>query len=142
MNQAKQGDTVKIHYTGTLDDGSVFDSSAEGNPLEFTIGSEQVIPGFEKAVTGMAIGDKKSVSIPADDAYGPVFQEMIRKVPKGVLPEDLEPTEGMTLQAQSPEGRPINMIVIQVEEDTITVDGNHPLAGQTLNFDIELLTVG
>ncbi|MES9878740.1 MAG: peptidylprolyl isomerase [Candidatus Sedimenticola sp. 1PA] len=142
MIPAKQGDTVKIHYTGTLDDGSMFDSSVDREPLEFTIGSEQVIPGFDKAVTGMITGEKKSVSIPPEDAYGPLFEEMIRKVPKNVLPEDLDPTEGMTLQAESPEGRPINMLVTEVDEETITVDGNHPLAGQTLNFDIELVTTG
>lgn len=90
----------------------------------------------------MTIGEKKSVGIPAEDAYGPRFEEMVQEVPKVMLPEDLEPTEGMNLQAQSPESRQINMAVVQVNEHTITVDGNHPLAGQTLNFDIELITVG
>jgi peptidylprolyl isomerase len=142
MSQAKTGDTVKIHYTGTLDDGSQFDSSAGRDPLEFTLGSGQVIPGFDQAVEGMAVGEQKSVRIEAEDAYGERSAQMIQEVPKSALPDDLEPQEGMGLQARGQDGRVINLTVTEVSDDTITVDGNHPLAGKPLNFDIELVSIG
>jgi peptidylprolyl isomerase len=142
MSQAKAGDTVKIHYTGTLDDGSEFDSSAGRDPLEFTVGSGQVIPGFDKAVEGMAVGDQKKVRIEAEDAYGEPSDQMIQEVPKSALPDDLEPKEGMGLQARGQDGRVINLTVTEVGDETITVDGNHPLAGKPLNFDIELVSIG
>jgi peptidylprolyl isomerase len=141
MSQAKSGDTVKIHYTGTLDDGSQFDSSAGRDPLEFTVGSGQVIPGFEQAVEGMAVGDTKTVNIPAEDAYGPHHDQMVQDVPKSALPDDLEPEVGMTLQAQGPDGQFLDLTVTAVEEDSITVDGNHPLAGKALKFDLELVEI-
>jgi peptidylprolyl isomerase len=141
MDQAKAGDTVKIHYTGTLDDGTEFDSSAGREPLEFTLGSGEVIPGFEQAVEGMAVDEKKTVHIAADDAYGPRHEEMVQEVPKNALPPGLEPQEGMALQAQGQDGRPLRLTVTAVGADTITVDGNHPLAGQALNFDIELVGI-
>jgi peptidylprolyl isomerase len=142
MSQAKAGDTVKIHYTGTLDDGSEFDSSSGRDPLEFTVGSGQVIPGFDKAVEGMAVGDQKKVRIEAEDAYGERSDQMIQEVPKSALPDDLEPKEGMGLQARGQDGRVINLTVTEVGDDSITVDGNHPLAGKPLNFDIELVSIG
>ena len=142
MSQAKSGDTVKIHYTGTLDDGSEFDSSAGRDPLEFTVGSGQVIPGFDKAVEGMAVGDQKKVRIEAEDAYGEPSDQMIQEVPKSALPDDLEPKEGMGLQAKGQDGRVINLTITEVSDETITVDGNHPLAGKPLNFDIELVSIG
>jgi peptidylprolyl isomerase len=141
MSQAKAGDTVKIHYTGTLDDGTQFDSSSGREPLQFTLGSGQVIPGFEKAVEGMAVGDSKKVNIPPEQAYGPRHEQMIQEVPKTALPDDLEPAEGMALQAQGQDGRVVNLTVTAVQDDSITVDGNHPLAGQALNFDIELVDI-
>jgi peptidylprolyl isomerase len=141
MSQAKPGDTVKIHYTGTLDDGTQFDSSSGRDPLQFEVGSGQVIPGFDKAVEGMAVGDSKSVNIPPEDAYGPRHDQMIQDVPKTALPDDLEPVEGMALQAQGQDGQVINLTVTAVSDDSITVDGNHPLAGQALNFDIELVDI-
>ena len=141
MSQAKAGDTVKIHYTGTLDDGTQFDSSAGRDPLEFTLGSSQVIPGFDKAVEGMTVGDKKTVNIPAEDAYGERHDEMVQEVPKEALPEDLNPEVGMPLQAQAPDGQMVNLTIVGVEEESIIVDGNHPLAGQALNFDIELVEI-
>ena len=141
MSQAKPGDTVKIHYTGTLDDGTQFDSSSGRDPLQFTVGSGQVIPGFDKAVEGMAVGDSKSVNIPPEDAYGPRHDQMIQDVPKTALPDDLEPVEGMALQAQGQDGQVINLTVTAVSDESITVDGNHPLAGQVLNFDIELVDI-
>ena len=141
MSQAKSGDTVKIHYTGTLDDGTQFDSSSGREPLEFTLGSGQVIPGFEQAVEGMAVGDSKSVNIPPEEAYGPRHEQMIQEVPKTALPEDLDPVEGMALQAQGGDGKVINLTVTAVQDESITVDGNHPLAGKALNFDIELVDI-
>jgi len=141
MTQAKSGDTVKIHYTGTLDDGTEFDSSSGRDPLEFTVGSGQVIPGFDKAVEGMNVGESKTVNIPAEDAYGPRHDQMVQEVPRTALPDDLEPEEGMALQAKGQDGQVINLTVTEVGDEAITVDGNHPLAGKALNFDIELVDV-
>ena len=141
MSQAKTGDTVKIHYTGTLDDGTQFDSSAGRDPLEFTLGSGQVIPGFDKAVEGMAVGDEKTVNIQPEDAYGPRNDQMVQEVPKSALPDDLEPEAGMGLLARGQDGQVLNLTVVAVGDDSITVDGNHPLAGQNLNFDIQLVDI-
>ena len=141
MSQAKSGDTVKIHYTGTLDDGTQFDSSAGRDPLEFTVGSGQVIPGFDQAVEGMAVGDKKDVYIEAEDAYGPRHDQMIQEVPRSALPGDLEPAVGMGLQAKRPDGAMLDLTITEVGEESITVDGNHPLAGQALNFALELVEI-
>mgnify|MGYP001389210587 CR=1 FL=1 len=142
MSQAKSGDTVKIHYTGTLDDGTQFDSSAGRDPLEFQLGGGQVIPGFDSAVTGMAVGESKNVRIEPDEAYGPRHEQLVQQVPRSALPDDLEPQVGMGLQSQSPEGQVMMLTVTEVEDDNITVDANHPLAGQVLNFDIELVSIG
>jgi peptidylprolyl isomerase len=141
MSQAKTGDTVHVHYTGTLEDGTEFDSSAGRDPLEFTVGSGQVIPGFENAVEGMAVGDSKSVNISPEEGYGHRNEQMVQEVPKSALPDDLEPKEGMGLQAQGQDGKVINLTVTSVAGDTITVDANHPLAGKTLNFAIELVKI-
>jgi len=141
MSQAKAGDTVHVHYTGTLEDGTQFDSSEGRDPLEFTVGSGQVIPGFEKAVEGMAVGDSKSVNISPEDGYGQRNEQMVQEVPKSVLPDDLEPREGMALQAQGQDGNVIQLTVTSVADDSITVDANHPLAGKTLNFAIELVKI-
>jgi peptidylprolyl isomerase len=142
MSAAKSGDTVSIHYTGTLDDGTEFDSSAGREPLEFTLGSGQVIAGFDDAVTGMTVGDKKSVRMEADQAYGERREELVQEVPRSALPEEIKPEEGMALQSQSPEGHVMNLVVTNVADDSITVDANHPLAGQALSFDIELMKIG
>ena len=141
MSQAKSGDTVKIHYTGTLSDGSQFDSSAGRDPLEFELGSGQVIPGFDNAVEGMAVGDSKNVQIAPEDAYGPRHEQLIQEVPKTALPEDMKPEVGMGLQSQTPDGQIMQLTVTEVGDATITVDANHPLAGKTLNFDIELVAI-
>jgi len=141
MSQAVAGNTVKIHYTGTLEDGNQFDSSRGREPLEFTLGSGQVIPGFDQAVTGMSVGESKNVSIAPEDAYGPRDERAVQEVPKSALPEDLVPVEGMTLQAQNQDQRPIQLTVVAVDEDSITVDANHPLAGKTLNFEISLVEI-
>jgi peptidylprolyl isomerase len=137
MSQAKSGDTVKIHYTGKLNDGTQFDSSQGREPLEFTLGSGQVIPGFDKAVDGMKVGESKQVNIAPEDAYGPRHEQMIQEVPRTALPEDLQPEEGMGLEAQGQDGQRLSLTVTAVSEESITVDGNHPLAGETLNFDID-----
>ncbi len=142
MSHAKSGDTVKIHYTGTLDDGTEFDSSAGREPLEFEVGGGQVIPGFDKAVEGMAVGDSKSVRIEAEEAYGPRHDQLVQEVDRSLLPEDLDPKEGMALQSSSPDGQVTQFMVTAVSDDTITVDANHPLAGQALSFDIELVDIG
>lgn len=141
MSQAKSGDTVHIHYTGTLADGTEFDSSRGKEPLEFAIGSGQVIPGFDSAVEGMSVGDAKSVKIEPDQAYGARHEQLVQEVPKSVLPEDLEATVGMQLQSQSPDGQVMNLVVTDVLEDAITVDANHPLAGFALTFAIELVEI-
>jgi len=141
MTQAKTGDTVKIHYTGTLDDGTQFDSSEGRDPLQFTLGSGQVIPGFDRAVEGMTVGDSKTVNIEAAEAYGPRREQMVQEVPRSALPEDLEPREGMALQAHGQDGRVVNLTVTEVGDESITVDGNHPLAGKDLNFDITLVEI-
>ena len=141
MTQAKSGDTVRIHYAGTLDDGSEFDSSAGRDPLEFTLGGGQVIPGFDSAVDGMAVGESKSVTIPPDEAYGQRHDQLAQQVPRTTLPEDLEPVVGMRLQSQGPDGQVMNLVVTEIVDDTITVDANHPLAGQALTFAIELVEI-
>lgn len=141
MSQAKPGDTVSIHYTGTLDDGTQFDSSQGREPLEFEVGSGQVIPGFDKAVEGMTLGDNKSVRIEADDAYGQRHEQLVQEVDRSMLPDDLKPETGMTLQSNSPEGQVMQFVVTGVTEQSITVDANHPLAGQALTFAIELVNI-
>ena len=141
MSQAKSGDTVKIHYAGTLDDGTEFDSSAGREPLEFAIGSGQVIPGFDNAVDGMTVGDSKTVTIPAGEAYGERHDQLVQQVPRTSLPDDMKPEIGMQLQSQAPDGQIMNLVITEVEVESITVDANHPLAGQSLAFAIELVEI-
>jgi peptidylprolyl isomerase len=141
MTQAKSGDTVRIHYKGTLDDGTEFDSSAGRDPLEFSLGEGQVIPGFDNAVDGMAVGESKTVTIPAEEAYGERHDQLVQEVPKNALPDEIDPAVGMHLQSRSPEGQVMNLVVTDVADESITVDGNHPLAGQSLTFDIELVEI-
>jgi peptidylprolyl isomerase len=142
MSHAKAGDKVKIHYTGKLDDGTEFDSSAGRDPLEFVLGSGQVIPGFDNAVDGMKVGENKEVRLDAEDAYGARNDQLIQEVPKSALPDDLEPKVGMGLQSQSPDGQVMQLTVTDVADDSITVDANHPLAGKALSFAIELVEIG
>lgn len=141
MGQAKNGDKVKINYTGKLDDGTVFDSSAGRDPLGFTLGSGQVIPGFEEAVLGMAIGDNKSVNIPAAKAYGPRNEELIITAPRDQVPADINPEVGQALQMGGPNGEVVMVVITEVTEKHIKLDANPPLAGKDLNFDIELVSI-
>ena len=139
--QAKDGNTVKVHYTGSLEDGTVFDTSLEREPLEFTLGQGQLIPGFEQAVIGMKIGESKTVTIPAEQAYGPYNNELISVIDRDNLPEGLDPEVGQQLQGQQPDGQNIIATVIEVSETSITVDANHHLAGKDLTFEIELIEI-
>ena len=141
MTQAKSGDTVKIHYAGTLDDGTQFDSSVGRDPMQFTLGSGEVIPGFDKAVEGMAVGETRTVNIPAEEAYGPHREQMVQEVPRTALPDDFDPEEGMALQAKGRDGQVIRVTITAVSDDSVTVDANHPLAGKALNFEIELVDI-
>ncbi len=141
MSQAKSGDTVRIHYTGTLSDGSQFDSSAGRDPLEFAVGSGMVIPGFDTAVEGMTVGESKSFTIEPEEAYGVKQDHLIQEVPKSALPEGMTPEVGMPLQSQTPDGQVMDLEVTAVTDTHITVDANHPLAGKALTFDIELVAI-
>lgn len=141
MEGAKSGDTVAVHYTGTLDDGTVFDSSLESEPLEFTLGTGEVIAGFEEAVIGMKPGEKKTTKIPADEGYGPEQPELKLMVPQEEYPEGIEPEIGQMLQLQQPDGRVVIVRVTSIGDEGICLDANHPLAGKNLTFEIELVTI-
>jgi len=138
----QNGDNVKVHYTGKLKDGSVFDSSRDREPLAFQLGSGQLIPGFEKAVIGMEVGDSTTVEIAPKDAYGDRNPEMLIEVSKQQVPADLNPQVGQTLQVQQGNGQVANVVVHELKPESIVLDANHPLAGKNLVFDIELVSVG
>lgn len=141
MSQVKKNDTVKVHYTGKLTNGQVFDSSLEREPLEITIGEGKLIPGFENAILDMKVNDKKTVEIAKEEAYGDVQQELFHQVQKEQLPQDMEPEVGMGLASKGPDGTEHQFRVVDVKDDHIVVDGNHPLAGQDLVFDLELVEI-
>ena len=141
MEQAKNGDHVKVHYTGKLQDGTVFDSSEGRDPLEFTVGEGEVIPGFENAVVGMNPGENKTTEIRAEQAYGPHDSEMVLEVPRSQFPPDLNPQVGDQLQLSQQNGQAFMVNVTEVTPDTVTLDANHPLAGKDLTFDIRLVQV-
>jgi peptidylprolyl isomerase len=141
MAQAKDGDTVKVHYTGTLGDGTVFDSSIGKDTLEFTIGECEVIPGFEEAVIGMEPGNSKDIVIAAEEAYGPRREELIMEVEREQFPADLDPQIGMNLELHRDDSRTMFVTVAAVSPDMITLDANHPLAGKDLNFNIQLVEI-
>jgi peptidylprolyl isomerase len=141
MAQAKSGDTVKVHYTGSLNDGSQFDSSIGRDPLEVKLGSGAVIPGFDTALQGMEEGESKTVTIPSAEAYGEHQQEAIQEFPRSALPEDLELTIGTQLQGQAPNGQRVLMTVSALTEENVMLDANHPLAGKDLTFDLELVEI-
>ncbi len=141
MTRAQNGDRVRVHYTGTLDSGDVFDTSYEREPLEFVIGEGKLIPGFEKAVEGMEIGEKKKIKIPYQEAYGERRNELLIDVPKKDLPEGLEPQVGMQFQLNTPTGGSIIAELIEVKDESVILDANHPLSGKDLNFEIELIEI-
>lgn len=141
MAKAKQGDTVQTHYTGKVDDGSVFDTSAGRDPLQFTIGSGQLIPGYEQAVVGMNSGETKTIKIPADEAYGQRRDDMIIVADRNEFPSDIDPKIGDQLEMHQPNGNVVLVTVTEVSDSNVTLDANHPLAGKDLTFDIQLLNI-
>ncbi len=141
MSEAKKGDTVQVHYSGTLSDGTVFDSSAGRDPLQFTLGTGQVIPGFDQAVEGLKVGNKAKATIASAQAYGAHHPEAVLTVPVAQLPPGLNPSVGQNLQMQGQDGQPIPVRVTEVSEESVTIDANHPLAGKDLTFEIELVAV-
>ena len=140
--QAKNGDTAFVHYTGRLEDGQVFDSSEGGEPLEFTVGAGQVIPGFDEGVRGMEVGEKKTIEIEADDAYGQRVDALVQSVARDQLNLDTEPEVGMNLMMHLPDGNQIPVAITEVTKEQVTLDANHPLAGEKLFFDVELIDLG
>lgn len=141
MSQVKENDTVKVHYTGKLSNGQIFDSSLEREPLEVTLGQGMLIPGFEKGMIDMKVNEKKTINIPVAEAYGEVREELLYDVKKEQLPPEIAPEVGMGLASKDPEGREVQFRVAEVHDDYIVVDANHPLAGQDLTFDLELVEI-
>ncbi|RFS19735.1 peptidylprolyl isomerase [Chitinophaga silvatica] len=141
MQTVKNGDTVKVHYHGRLTNGTTFDSSEGRAPLEFQVGAGMVIKGFENGVLDMKVGDKKTIHIPVDQAYGPKSEEMIIEFPKDNMPPDLNPQIGDELQMSNPQGQVFQVKVVGVNDATITLDANHALAGEDLIFDLELVEI-
>ncbi|MCG8342600.1 MAG: peptidylprolyl isomerase [Chlorobiales bacterium] len=141
MPEAKQGDTVKVHYTGKLDDGSIFDTSAEREPLEFTVGAGTVIPGFEQAVIGLQPGESRETTIDATNAYGQRSSDLVTEVKREQLPQDLEVSVGQQLQVSMANGQTAVVMVTDITDTSIIIDANHPLAGQDLTFSIELVEI-
>lgn len=141
MAQVKNGDTVKVHYHGKLTNGETFDSSAGREPLEFEVGSGMVIKGFDDGVTGMELGDKKTINIPADEAYGQRNPEMIIEMPKDRFPKDMELEVGTPMMMSDQEGQQFQVTIVEIKEEVVMLDANHPLAGEELTFDLELVEI-
>ena len=141
MQQVKKGDKVKVHYHGRLTNGETFDSSEGRQPLEFEVGNGSVIKGFDDGVTGMQVGEKKTINIPVDDAYGQKNPEMLIEMPKDRFPADMELEVGMPLMMSNGEGQNFQVLVNEIQEDSVVLDANHPLAGQDLIFDLELVDI-
>lgn len=141
MQQVKSGDTVRVHYHGRLNNGNTFDSSEGRDPLEFKVGAGMVIKGFDNGVLEMTIGEKRTLNIPVEEAYGPKSQELIMDFPKANIPADLNPEVGMELQMSNPQGQVFPVKVAAIGAETITLDANHPLAGEALTFEIELVAI-
>ena len=141
MPEAKEGDSVKVQYVGKLEDGSIFDSSAPDAPLEFTIGGNQVIPGFNNGVLGMTVGESKTVHIPVTDAYGPHQKDGVFEISRTEFPDDMNIEIGMRLEGNQQNGKSIQVTIVEINEDTIKLDANRPLAGKDLTFDITLIAI-
>jgi peptidylprolyl isomerase len=141
MQQVKKGDKVKIHYHGKLEDGTTFDSSAGREPLEFEVGSGMVIAGFDDGVTGMTVGEKKTITIPPHEAYGESNADMIMEFPRERFPEDMEPEVGMQLNMSDNQGNQFPVTIVEVKDEVAILDANHHLAGKTLIFDLELVNI-
>ncbi|MCB0170189.1 MAG: peptidylprolyl isomerase [Anaerolineae bacterium] len=141
MTQAQHGDTVKVHYTGKLEDGTQFDTSTSGDPLEFTLGGGQIIPGFEKAILGMTPGDAKTVTIPSQEAYGDHREDMVVVVNKTQFPDHITPQVGQQLEMRQANNQPLNVVITDISGEEVTLDANHPLAGKDLVFDLELVEI-
>ena len=141
MQQVKKGDKVKVHYHGRLNNGETFDKSEGRDPLEFEVGSGNVIKGFDDGVTGMTIGEKKTINIPHLEAYGPKNEDMIIEMPKDRFPKDMEIEVGMPLAMNDGQGQQFQVVVTEIKEDVVMLDANHPLAGQDLTFDLELVEI-
>lgn len=141
MTKASTGDTVTFHYTGTLRDGTTFDSSSGRDPLAFELGAGQLIPGLEREIEGMAVGESKRVEVPAAEAYGPYRDDILQTVDRGAIPEDIELREGLELQARDQAGNAMRVKVVTFDDETVRLDPNHPLAGHDLIFDVEVLAI-
>lgn len=141
MIQVKENNTVKVHYTGKLSDGQIFDSSEGKEPLEFTLGQGQLIPGFEKGLIDMKLNEKKTITLAKEEAYGDSNPELIHEVQKTQLPQDMEPQVGMGLVSKTQDGQEMNLIIAEVKEETVIIDANHPLAGKELIFDLEVVEI-
>ena len=141
MANAKIGDTVQIHFTGKLEHETVIDSSVDSDPLQFTIGEGIVIPGLEQGVLGMKVGDKKTITVPPEDAFGQEREELVVELKKSEFPEGIKFAIGLQLQIKGSDGQLFKVKIVDLTEDTVTVDGNHPLAGNTLVFDVEMVEV-
>jgi len=141
MQAVKNGDTVRVHYHGRLTNGTTFDSSEGREPLEFKVGAGMVIKGFDNGVVDMTIGEKRTLNIPVEEAYGPKNDELIMEFPKSNIPSDLNPQVGMDLQMSNPQGQVFPVKVAAIGDESITLDANHPLAGEALIFDIELVEI-
>jgi len=141
MSQVKANNTVKVHYTGKLTDGQIFDTSEGKEPIEFVLGQGQLIPGFEQGLIDMKVNEKKTITIAKEEAYGEVNEQLIQEVDKANLPQDMEPKVGMGLVSKSPEGQEMNLMIVDVKENSVVIDGNHPLAGRDLVFDLEVVEI-
>jgi peptidylprolyl isomerase len=141
MEVVKEGDTIAVHYKGSLDDGTVFDSSEGRGPLRFKVGDGQIIHGFDEGVRGMATGERRQFDIPAAQAYGEYYEDLVRVVPKSAFPAHTTPNIGLSFEMELPSGEPMTVRIIDIEGDDVTLDANHLLAGEVLHFDVQLVSI-